>query len=61
MPDKVRGRGSSTTPSPVKLLAQEHGLKIYTPETKNELTEQIFKINPDIIIVVAYGMIIEKK
>jgi methionyl-tRNA formyltransferase len=60
MPDKVRGRGKKTTPSPVKSVALAHQLPVYTPYTKFDLTQQINDLNPDLIIVVAYGMIIEK-
>ena len=60
MPDKVRGRGSKTSPSPIKKLAQDNQLTIHQPESKIQLTHQINELNPDLIIVVAYGMIIEK-
>ncbi|RAP24116.1 methionyl-tRNA formyltransferase [Candidatus Marinamargulisbacteria bacterium SCGC AG-343-K17] len=61
MPDKVRGRGQSTSPSSVKSLAQTHQLPVYTPLTKSDLTQKIHDLSPDLIIVVAYGMIIEKQ
>ena len=60
MPDKVRTRGKKVSPAPVKLIAQKNNLDVYTPSTKKDVTDLIFKINPDLIIVVAYGMIIEK-
>ena len=31
--DKPRGRGNVMTPTPVKLLAAEHGIPVYTPAT----------------------------
>ena len=60
MPDKVRSRGKKLSPSPVKSFANKNNLITYTPITKQEVSELVFKINPDLIIVVAYGMIIEK-
>ena len=60
MPDKVRGRGKSVSASPVKRCALDNNKTVSTPHTKSELTKQINSISPDIIIVVAYGMIIEK-
>lgn len=61
MPDKIRGRGRKVTPSPVKEVALSNELAVFTPLTKEAVTECIQTINPDLIIVVAYGMIIEKK
>ncbi len=59
-PDKPVGRKQELTPSPVKKLAQVNNLPIFQPETlKNkEAEEQIKKLNPDVIIVIAYGQII---
>ena len=61
MPDKIRGRGKIPTPSPVKSLAMANELVVHTPFTKSDLTQQIYDLAPDLIIVVAYGMIIEKQ
>jgi methionyl-tRNA formyltransferase len=61
MPDKIRGRGSKSSPSPVKSLALAHNLTVFNAETKHDLTDKIHKISPDLIVVVAFGMIIEKK
>tara|TARA_A100001015_G_scaffold308189_1_gene405387 strand:- start:1637 stop:2494 length:858 start_codon:yes stop_codon:yes gene_type:complete len=60
MPDKVRGRGKSVSFSPVKQSAIDHNLPVYTPSSKSDLTHQINKLSPDLVVVVAYGMIIEK-
>lgn len=61
MPDKIRGRGSKVSPSPVKSLALSHKLTVFDAHTKSDLTDKILKISPDLIIVVAFGMIIEKE
>ena len=63
-PDKPKGRGMKMVASPVKEYAQEKGLKIYQPEKvrKNvEFIEEIKKLNPDVICVVAYGKILPKE
>ena len=60
-PDRVRGRGQETTPPPVKLLATAAGLPITQPEKikqNAELRASLEAIQPDAIIVVAYGRII---
>ncbi len=60
-PDRVRGRDQPPSPSPVKMLATEAGLPVTQPEKiKNnlDLRAQLEAIQPDAIIVVAYGRII---
>lgn len=63
-PDKPKGRGMKLLPSPVKEFAQEKGIKIYQPEkikNNKEFIEEIKKLNPDIICVVAYGKILPEE
>ena len=63
-PDKPKGRGMKMIPSPVKEFALEKNLKIYQPEkVKNniEFFEELKKLNPDVICVVAYGKILPKE
>lgn len=63
-PDKPKGRGMKMIPSPVKEFALEKNLKIYQPikvKGNTEFIEQIKKLNPDIICVVAYGKILPKE
>src|SRR6201999_1577347 len=60
-PDRVRGRDQEPSPPPVKVLALQAGLPLVQPEKiKNnlELRACLEAINPDAIIVVAYGRII---
>lgn len=59
-PDKKTGRKQLLTPPPVKVLAQENSISVYQPASlKNgDAAEIITSINPDIIIVVAYGKIL---
>ena len=58
--DKPRGRGNVMTPTPVKSLALEYGIPVYTPKTlrDGEFLSLLSDINPDIIAVVAYGKIL---
>jgi methionyl-tRNA formyltransferase len=61
-PDRPAGRGRKLTASPVKLCAQKYGLPIYQPDTLKTATAQetIKQLKPDLIIVIAYGLIIPK-
>jgi len=61
--DKRRGRGKKVTQTPVKKKALELGLEVYQPSDINsvESIEKINSINPDIIVVVAYGQLISKE
>lgn len=61
--DRPKGRGMKLQQSEVKEYALEKGLKIYQPEKvkgNQELKEEIEKLNPDVICVVAYGKILPK-
>lgn len=60
-PDKPVGRKQILTPPPVKICAVENNIKVYQPvslKKDNSNTEIIKSINPDIIVVVAYGKIL---
>src|SRR3990167_2682227 len=61
-PDRPAGRGQKLCVSPIKQLAQENNIKIDQPTTLKDVAAQktIMQLNPDIIIVVAYGMILPK-
>ena len=61
--DKPRGRGNVMTPTPVKSLALEKGIPVYTPKTlrDEEFYNILTEISPDIILVVAYGKILPKE
>ena len=62
-PDRPRGRGKKLSPSPVKEFAESKGIKVYQPERlKNspELIEELRAMEPDFIIVVAFGQLLPK-
>ena len=63
-PDRPRGRGGKVSFSPVKKEAVEHNIPVYQPEKiKNdvEMIKLIKELNPDFIIVVAFGQILTKE
>lgn len=63
-PDKPKGRGKTLLPTPVKEEAVMHDIPVYQPEkvrNNPEFLEILKEINPDIIVVAAYGQIIPKK
>jgi methionyl-tRNA formyltransferase len=59
-PDRPAGRGMKLKPSPVKVLAEQHGLLVFQPETLKDVAvqAQIAAVNADVMIVAAYGLII---
>lgn len=61
--DKQTGRGKKLAFSPVKQVALDNNLKLMQPESLKEssVIEEIKNINPDLIIVVAYGKILPKE
>lgn len=61
-PDKPKGRGKKLVAPPVKVAGQNMNIKIYQPDKiKNADFINIIKtINPDMIVVVAFGQILSK-
>lgn len=62
--DSPSGRGMNLVPSPVKVFAEEKGLKVLQPEkVKNneEFINEIRAMNPELIVVVAYGKILPQE
>jgi len=61
-PDKPKGRGYALTPPPVKELAVQHGIEVFQPTTLRtaEAAETVRGLNPEVIVVVAYGKILPK-
>jgi methionyl-tRNA formyltransferase len=61
-PDKPAGRKMILTPPPVKEYASSQNIPVYQPQSvKGEDFFDLLKsINPDIIVVVAYGKLIPK-
>ncbi|MGN1034431.1 MAG: methionyl-tRNA formyltransferase [Oscillospiraceae bacterium] len=61
-PDKPVGRKLILTPSPVKTLAQQHKIPVFCPSTlkSEETLIQLKTLQPDVIVVAAYGMLLPK-
>jgi methionyl-tRNA formyltransferase len=61
-PDRPKGRGQQTLPPPVKLLALEHGIPVLQPVKVRhpDAIEEIRALQPDLIVVVAFGQILPK-
>ncbi|MCM1451664.1 MAG: methionyl-tRNA formyltransferase [Clostridium sp.] len=61
MPDKPAGRGHKMFQSPVKLYAQEHGIRVLQPANlKDEAFQsELREINADLFIVIAFRMLPE--
>lgn len=59
-PDRPAGRGYQLKTSAVKQLALKHGLPVYQPSSLRsaEVQYQIKKFHADIMVVVAYGIIL---
>ena len=59
-PDKPKGRGMSVMPTPVKAVAMEYDIPTFQPDSLKggELQPFLEDINPELIIVVAYGKIL---
>lgn len=61
-PDRPSGRGRKLSPSPIKQLANAHNIPIYQPQTLRNPDEQqrLRELNADIMVVVAYGLLLPK-
>ena len=61
-PDRPAGRGKKLKASEVKALALEHDLPVFQPQSlkTDEALEELNTLNADIMIVVAYGLILPK-
>ncbi|RAP33850.1 methionyl-tRNA formyltransferase [Candidatus Marinamargulisbacteria bacterium SCGC AG-410-N11] len=60
-PDAAKGRGLKLFPTPVKAWSMSNQIPVFTPDSKTELSDNIQSINPDLVVVVAYGMILPKQ
>jgi methionyl-tRNA formyltransferase len=61
-PDRPKGRGQKTVPPPVKELAEENGIPVLQPLKVRapDFIEVLKGMNPDLIVVVAFGQILPK-
>lgn len=59
-PDRPAGRGKKLMPSPVKVLAEAHNLPVFQPSSLRPQDNQrlVADLGADIMVVVAYGLIL---
>jgi len=59
-PDRPSGRGMKLTPSPVKVVAEVHGIPVWQPEKLRTPEQQapIAAVEADVMVVAAYGIIL---
>lgn len=62
-PDRPAGRGRKLAASPVKQRALELGVAVQQPESLRNATafSELAALEPDVIVVVAYGLLLPKK
>ncbi len=59
-PDRPAGRGKKLVASPVKQLAQQHGIPVLQPVNFRDENDRavLAALQPDLMIVVAYGLLL---
>ena len=59
-PDRPAGRGMALQPSPVKKLAQAHGIEVFQPLTLKDAEAQakVAGVAAEVMVVAAYGLIL---
>ena len=62
-PDKPKGRGKTMLPTPVKEEAMKHGFPVFQPVKVRdpEFQEVLEGLEPDIIVVAAFGQILSQE
>lgn len=66
-PDRPKGRGHHTVPTPVKAAALEYGIPVYQPlslrkgEDAQSAMKTLHELRPELIVVMAYGQILPKE
>ncbi|HEY8683763.1 MAG TPA: methionyl-tRNA formyltransferase [Rhodanobacter sp.] len=62
-PDRPAGRGRKLTPGPVKQAALAAGIAVEQPESLKsaQLQQTLAAYQPDLLVVVAYGLILPRK
>ncbi len=59
-PDKPVGRHQTLTPPAVKVEALAAGIPVYQPEKIGDITAELTALEPEILVVMAYGQILRK-
>ncbi|PHQ24933.1 methionyl-tRNA formyltransferase [Marinobacter guineae] len=61
-PDRPAGRGRKLQPSPVKQVALDNNIPVFQPQSLKtpEARQELADLQPDVMIVAAYGLILPK-
>ncbi len=57
-PDRKAGRGKKLTPPPVKVYAESIDAPVFQPTSLKDQADHIRALNADVMVVVAYGMLL---
>ena len=57
-PDKPSGRHQTLTPPAIKVEALAAGIPIYQPEKIGDITAELAALQPEVLVVIAYGQIL---
>jgi len=62
-PDRPKGRGRVSAPSPVKVLAEKYHLPVSQPERMKdrEVIDYFRSLSPDLVVVAAFGQILPRE
>ncbi len=62
-PDRKRGRQLKLSPSPIKVLAMTHDIKVYQPQNASdaESVQYLKNLCADLFVVVSFGQILKKQ
>lgn len=62
-PDKPKGRGNKVLFTPVKEVAINNNIEVYQPQklSEEDFAKAMEQINPDVIVVIAFGKILPKR
>lgn len=60
-PDAEVGRKRILTPSPVKIMAMDKNIPVFTPNSIKKDYQEVIDAKPDLIVTCAYGKIIPKE
>lgn len=59
-PDKPTGRHQTLTPPAIKVEAIAAGIPVFQPEKIGDITADLAALEPDVLVVMAYGQILRK-
>lgn len=59
-PDKPTGRHQTLTPPAIKVEAQAAGIPVFQPEKIGDITAELAALEPEVLVVMAYGQILRK-